>query len=79
MIVAFVLFILDTVYMAYFYISASDASGILDVLIHALVLYYLFVGVKSGLELKKQPEEVVEVAATVTERDSAYTNNTDIQ
>lgn len=79
MIVAFVLFILDTVYMAYFYISASDASGILDVLIHALVLYYLFVGVKSGLELKKQPEEVVEVSATVAERDSAYTNNTDIQ
>ena len=58
MITAFVLFILDTIYMAYIYISAGDASGILDVVIHALVLYYLFVGVKSGLALKNQPEEV---------------------
>ena len=67
MIAALVLFIIDTIYMAYFYISASDASGILDVVIHALVLYYLFVGVKSGLALKNQPAEAIEVEAPVTE------------
>ena len=67
MIAALVLFIIDTIYMAYFYISAGDTSGILDVVIHALVLYYLFVGVKSGLALKNQPAEAIEVEAPVTE------------
>ncbi|MBQ2940617.1 MAG: hypothetical protein IJD97_00125 [Clostridia bacterium] len=79
MIVAFALFILDTAYMAYIYISAGEASGFLDILIHALILYYLFVGVISGIKLKKQLEEDVSAEATVTETDSADTDTVDTE
>ena len=57
MIAALVLFIIDTVAMAGLYLMLGEFSGILDVLIHAWVLYYLITGVSSGRKLKTMPEE----------------------
>lgn len=56
MILSLVLFILDTIIMIGMYLLIEDVSGILDILIHALVLYYLIVGVKYGKKLKNMPE-----------------------
>lgn len=56
MILSLVLFILDTIIMIGMYLLIEDASGILDILIHAIVLYYLIVGVKYGKKLKNMPE-----------------------
>ena len=57
MIVAFVLFIIDTLAMIGLYIWVGEASGVLDTLIPVWVLYYLFIGVKYGRELKNAPVE----------------------
>ena len=58
MIAALVLFVIDTLFMAWFYIIAGEASGAMDALIHIWVLYYLITGVISGYKLKKMPEAV---------------------
>lgn len=58
MIVALVLFIIDSICLAIIYLTVQDFSGILDAIIHALVLYYLIVGVKFGAKLKNMPEEI---------------------
>ncbi len=55
---ALILFVIDTVAMIGMYISAQDFSGILDILIHAWVLYYLVLGVINGKKLKNLPEDV---------------------
>ncbi len=60
MITALVMFILDTIAMVLMYLSIGEISGILDIAIHAWVLYYLIVGVKSGKKLKDEPEAVIE-------------------
>ena len=61
MIGAFVLFVIDTIALIAFYILAGDiASGILDIAIHAWVLYYLIIGVINGVKLKNLPEETYE-------------------
>jgi hypothetical protein len=58
------------------YIWVGEVSGVLDVLIHAWVLYYLFIGVKYGRELKNAPVEgpiegeAVEVQEVVEENQS---------
>ncbi len=65
MITALVLFIVDTVVMALMYLGAGEMSGIMDVLIHALVLYYLISGVSSASKLKKMPPEEPVVASEV--------------
>ncbi len=58
MIAALVLFSIDTVIMALIYIGTGDFSGIIDVLVHAWVMYYLIIGVKYGYQLKHlTPEE----------------------
>lgn len=57
MTVALVLFILDTLVMAGMYLLIEDASGFLDVLIHAWVLYYLILAISTGKKLKNLPEE----------------------
>ena len=49
---ALVLFIFDTLAMGGMYLWVGDFSGILDVLMHAWVLYYLIVGISSGKKLK---------------------------
>ena len=57
MIAALVLFIIDTLAMIGMYMMIGEISGILDIVIHAWVLYYLIVGVSSGHKLKTIPEE----------------------
>lgn len=57
MIVALVMFILDTLAMIGMYLLAGDVSGILDVVIHVWVLYYLVIGVKYGHQLRTLREE----------------------
>lgn len=52
MIVALVMFILDTLAMAGMYLGLGEISGILDVVIHAWVLYYLIIGVKYGKQIR---------------------------
>ena len=69
MIAALVLFIIDTVVMGLMYLGLGEASGIMDVLIHAWVLYYLIVGVISASKLKKMPREETVAAAEVTGED----------
>lgn len=59
MIVALVLFIIDTLAMIGMYLGMGEMSGILDVVIHVWVLYYLIIGVKYGKQLKTMPEEPV--------------------
>lgn len=61
MIAALVFFILDSIAMIGLYILAEDFSGILDLVIHIWVLYYLIIGVRYGYKLKNiPPEEAVE-------------------
>ncbi len=60
MIAALCMFVLDTLALIGMYILMGDFSGILDFVIHALVLYYLIVGVINGIKLRKMPEEIEE-------------------
>ncbi len=58
MVAALVLFSIDTAAMVMLYVTAKDFTGVLDVLIHIWVLYYLIIGVKYGRKLKNiTPEE----------------------
>lgn len=54
MIIAAILFTIDTIFMLIIYLEAFDASVILDILIHAWVMYYLILGIVSGVKLKKE-------------------------
>lgn len=56
---ALVLFIIDTVCLVAFYIFAKDFTGIMDVLFHAWVLYYLISGVRANQKLEKLPPEEI--------------------
>ena len=58
MLVALILFIIDTICLILLYVLAGDFSGILDFVIHVMVIYYLITGVKYGSKLKKMPEAV---------------------
>ncbi len=60
MIAALVMFVIDTLFLAYLYISSQDVSGILDALIHVWVIYYLVTGVIHGIKLNKLKKEIVE-------------------
>lgn len=55
MITAAVMFVLDTLYMLFIYGVGVDS--VMDILLHAWVLYYLISGVVYGLKLKKLPED----------------------
>ena len=57
LVVALVFFVLDTIAMLGLYIWAQDFSGILDIALHAYILYSLFVGVSTGKQLKNLPPE----------------------
>lgn len=59
MIAALVMFIVDTGAMALMYLTAQDVSGILDVLIHAWVLYYLISGTVNGYKLTTLPADPI--------------------
>ena len=56
MIVATVLFVLDTIVMLCLYGFEFDASVIVDVVIHVCVLADLIIGIKNGFAMKKQPK-----------------------
>lgn len=55
MIAAAVLFVLDTLYMIFYY--GIGADSVMDILLHAWVLYYLISGCVYGIKLKKLPED----------------------
>lgn len=55
MIVSAVIFVLDTLYLVLFYGVGVDS--IMDLLLHAWVLYYLISGSVYGIKLKKLPED----------------------
>ena len=74
MIAALVLFALDTICLVGFYFYAGDFSGILDLLIHVLVLYYLILGVKSGYQLTYLPEDEVLPDSTLPVEAAETTN-----
>ena len=57
MIAALVLFILDSIAMIGLYVLVEDFSGILDLVVHIWVLYYLIIGVRYGYKLKNIPPE----------------------
>ena len=61
MIVALVLFGIDTLAMAALYLIFGDFSGIADALVHAWVLYYLVLGVINGYKLRKMPDDPQEM------------------
>lgn len=56
--VAMALLAVDTVFLIAMYIWMADFSGIIDLLIHGLLLYYLFAGVRAAKKLKQLPVEV---------------------
>lgn len=62
MVAALVFFIMDALALVGFMLLAQVFSGILDVVFHVLVLYYLIIGVKYGHQLTTLPEEVMEAA-----------------
>lgn len=55
---ALVLFGVDILAMVGLYVLAGEVSGILDVVFHCWVLYYLIIGVGAGSKLKTMPVEV---------------------
>ena len=55
LVVALVFFIIDTVAMVGLYIWMQDFSGILDIALHAYILYSLFVAVAAGKKMKEMP------------------------
>ena len=55
MITAAVMFVLDTLYMVFIYGVGIDS--LMDILLHAWVLYYLISGVVYGRKLKALPED----------------------
>ena len=81
MIVSAVIFVLDTLYLVLFYGVGVDS--IMDLLLHAWVLYYLISGSVYGIKLKKLPEdepepiegEAIEVPAVETEVPSVEEEN----
>ena len=63
MIVALVLFAIDTLMLIPATLLLLETPPILDFVFHALVLYYLILGTVSGCKLKKLPAETAEEAA----------------
>ena len=59
MIAALCMFVIDTIAVVLLYMG-DFSSGILDLAIHAIVLFYLINGVVSGIKLRKMPEETTE-------------------
>lgn len=60
MLTAMIFFIVDTLALIGIYVLSGDFSGILDLAIHAWVMYYLVIGVRYGFKLKNMPEELVQ-------------------
>lgn len=67
MIVALVLFALDSVVLVAISISAEDFSGTMDLIFHAFILFHLSTGVYNGHKLKTLPEDPTPVEEAPTE------------
>ncbi len=78
-IVATVLFALDTIAMVYLYASSGEIeSGIFDMVIHALVFYYLIVGFNTGKKLKELEATKDSLGEGIIEDGyTSYENNAD--
>lgn len=75
LVVALVLFALDTLGLVGFYVLAEEISGIMDLLIHVWVLYYLISGISCAKKLKNIPmtlEETEEAEAIEAEAASDH-------
>jgi hypothetical protein len=70
MIIALVLFSLDTAFMLFNIIGYFDFSMILDVVFHAYVIYSLATGVKFGKQRKALAEEVAAMNAAQAQADA---------
>ena len=57
MIIAMVMFVIDTVALICIYVGIQEAAGIIDLITHIWVFYYLFIGVRYGYKLKKISSE----------------------
>lgn len=57
LVAALVLIIIDTLALVAFYLLAGEISGILDFVFHAMIIYYLAVGISSSKKLKNMPVE----------------------
>lgn len=66
LVVALVLFALDTLALAGLYLSIEEMSGIVDLAIHVLVLIYLIQGISAWSKLKKMPPEELPAETTGT-------------
>lgn len=75
MLIALILFAIDTICLVLLYIGMQDFSGILDLVIHVAVLYYLFTGVRYGIKMRSLPEYQPYVDNTMEDA-YVYENNT---
>lgn len=57
MIAALVLFVVDTMALVGLYLLLQEMSGVMDLLIHAWVLYYLIIGVRYGHQISATPAD----------------------
>ena len=57
LVAAMILVIIDTLALVAFYLLAGEISGVLDLVFHAMILYYLIVGIRSSKKLKTLPPE----------------------
>lgn len=64
MVGALVLFVIDTLVMASVYLNAQEISGIMDIVFHVWILYYLIMGVKNGRKLDTLDRESQDTAPT---------------
>lgn len=78
LIVALVLFCLDTLATMVLYMG-DFASGIMDFLIHGVVIWYLALGVKAGKKLKTMPAEVVDAEGDVVTEEVPLENSVHIR
>lgn len=58
LVAALVMLIVDTLALIGFYLLAQEISGILDLLFHALIIYYIAAGISSSKKLAALPPEV---------------------
>ena len=63
MLIATILFGIDTLFLLFLVIDTGEISSILDIVFHGLVMYYLIMGVVYGKRLKAMPAEDPEAAA----------------
>ena len=67
LVVAAVLFVVDTLVLVGLYLLAEEAYGILDAVIHVVVIFYLVSGAASAKKLKMLPEVSYEEAQELPE------------